>query len=100
MNSQFENYKFLILILPLQSDYDIKRREYCLQEDFLDEDLPNSNISKNKLRKLQVGKKLKAKTDKDRCNLDQPIEWTNAKIIFGITVFAILNVLVSKLFGY
>lgn len=100
MNSQFENYKFLILILPLQSDYDIKRREYCLQEDFLDEDLPNSNISKNKLRKLQAGKKLKAKTDKDRCNLDQPIEWTNAKIIFGITVFAILNVLVSKLFGY
>ena len=100
MNSQFENYKFLILILPLQSDYDIKRREYCLQEDFLDEDLPNSNISKNKLRKLQAGKKLKTKTDKDRCNLDQPIEWTNAKIIFGITVFAILNVLVSKLFGY
>lgn len=100
MNSQFENYKFLILILPLQSDYDIKRREYCLQEDFLDEDLPNSNISKNKLRKLQAGKKLKAKTDKDRCNLDQPIEWTNAKIIFGITIFAILNVLVSKLFGY
>lgn len=90
----------MILIFSLQSDYDIKRSEYCLREDFLDEDLPNSNISKNKLRKLQAGKKLKTKTDKDGCNLDQPIEWTNAKIIFGITVFAILNVLVSKLFGY
>lgn len=72
-----------------------------IREDLFDEDLPQSNMSKNKNRKRQ--RSIQATQNllgKQRVNFEAPIEWTNTRIIICVTLFAIFNIVITKLFGF
>jgi len=95
-----EQAQWLNMIEKTKAAYEIQREENLIREDLYDEDLPLSNMSKNKNRKRQ--RSIQATQNllgKQPVNFEAPIEWTNTRIIICVTLFAIFNIVVTKVFG-
>lgn len=98
-----EQAKWLSAFQKAKKEYEIVRNEYgYTKEDFFDDDLPNSVICKNKVRKRNaqnLSRSTSKSPSKDFAD-STALQWTNWKLLFGATVFCLFNVFLARLFGF